>query len=193
MRKIFLLAETIIYFAFIIFDLLKIESTYIKYLGIVLCFVYTIYNHKKLKSFAMLFTLIADFFLLVLDDYYEVGVLSFVVVQVIYIFYIKNISNKNFNNFLLSRFLVIIIGIIILYLTKNLSLLNVLIIIYFSNLLISAIQSYSIKSNMLAIGLTLFVCCDICVGLHNILPRETIASFLMWVFYLPSQALIVLS
>lgn len=193
MKKSFLLIEVLIYLLFIIFDLLKISSTYIKYFGIILCFIYTICNHKKFQSLAMAFTLIADFFLLVLNDYYEVGVLSFVVVQIIYLIFIKNINNKNFSKFLLARILLMIIGFVILFITNNISLLNVLVIIYFSNLLLNTFQSYTIKNNTLAVGLTLFVCCDICVGLHNILPQDTIATFLMWVFYLPSQVLIVLS
>lgn len=193
MKKKFIIVELIIYLTFIIFDLLKMDSTYIKYLGIIFCFLYSLLNAKKFQSISMFFTLIADMFLLVLNRYYEIGVLSFIVVQIIYILFIKNNNKKYFVSFLIFRFVVLFLGTLILCLTKNLNLLNFLVITYFSNLLINTIESYTIKNNILSLGLTLFVCCDICVGLHNVLPHETIASFLMWVFYLPSQVLIVLA
>ena len=48
-----------------------------------------------------------------------------------------------------------------------------------------------------ALGLTLFVGCDACVGLFNALPAHSplypAVSVGMWLFYLPSQVLIALS
>ena len=51
-----------------------------------------------------------------------------------------------------------------------------------------------------AVGLILFWCCDVCVGIFNIsagLPAlKSIGEncgFLIWIFYLPSQVLLVLS
>ena len=46
--------------------------------------------------------------------------------------------------------------------------------------------------------LCLFLCCDVCVGLHNMpsaLPEwlQSAARIGMWTFYLPSQVMIVLS
>ena len=50
---------------------------------------------------------------------------------------------------------------------------------------------------LFALGLALFVGCDVCVGLFNALPAPSplysAASVGMWLFYLPSQALIALS
>ena len=47
------------------------------------------------------------------------------------------------------------------------------------------------------LGLLLFVGCDVCVGLHNLaglpVPLSAFAQVGMWLFYLPSQVLIVLS
>ena len=49
-------------------------------------------------------------------------------------------------------------------------------------------------------GLWLFVGCDICVGLHNLVPYLPLSAgsaaavqFCMWALYLPSQVLIALS
>ena len=50
----------------------------------------------------------------------------------------------------------------------------------------------------IALGLTLFVGCDLCVGLFNArlsgsLPLHLLVYLGMWFFYLPSQVLIALS
>lgn len=193
MKKLFIISESLIYLAFIIMDLQSIDSTYVKYSGIVLCLIYAIYNRKKLQSLAMAFTLIADFFLLVLNKYYEIGLISFIIVQLIYFYFLGNIKNAYFKVFLLIRGFLIIFCSLILPLFNLMTLLNELVLIYFINLLLNALQAWLSGNKTLAIGLTLFVCCDICVGLHNINAAYTIATFLMWIFYLPSQVLIVLS
>ena len=46
---------------------------------------------------------------------------------------------------------------------------------------------------MFAIGLLLFTCCDICVGAWNLGLLPGFTRIGMWLFYLPSQVLIVLS
>ena len=55
----------------------------------------------------------------------------------------------------------------------------------------------AICGRLFAVGLTLFVGCDVCVGLFNALPPGSppysAASVGMWFFYLPSQVLITLS
>lgn len=192
-NKHFIIAQFLIYVTFITLDLLHIDSTYIKYLGIILCFGYALLSKKKYRTIAMAFTLIADFFLLVLNKYYEIGLISFIIVQFIYYYFLGNYDKGYFNMFLLIRGFIIICGSIILYTYKSLTLINELVLIYFSNLVLNAIQAYLTSNKILAIGLTLFVCCDICVGLHNINAAYTLATFLMWVFYLPSQILIVIA
>lgn len=193
MKKTFLIIEGFIYALFLVLDIFKLNSAYIKYLGIILCFVYAIYNKKKYRTLAMGFTLVADLFLLVLNHYYEIGVSSFIIVQLTYFYFLGNIDKAYFNMFLYIRGLIIISGTIILIMFNSMSVLNELVLIYFSNLLLNAIQAWLSRSYVLAIGLSLFVCCDICVGLFNINAANSVAAFLMWFFYLPSQVLIVLS
>lgn len=192
-NKHFILAESLIYIGFIILDLLHINSRYIKYLGIILCLGYALLSGKKHRSVAMIFTLIADFFLLILDSHYEIGLVSFIIVQFIYLYFLGNYDRGYFNMFLLIRGFIIATGTLLLIIFKNLTLINELVLIYFSNLVLNTIQSYLLPNRLLSIGLTLFVCCDICVGLHNINAAYTLATFLMWFFYLPSQVLIVIS
>lgn len=193
MKRMFLILEGLIYFLFLTLDLFKINSTYIKYLGIILCFIFAIYSEKKVKKIAMFFTLVSDLFLLVLNRYYEIGLISFIIVQLTYFYFLGNINKAYFNMFLYIRGLIIILGSILLVIFNSFTLLNELVLIYFTNLLLNTLEAWLSNNKTLAIGLSLFVCCDICVGLYNINAANNIAAFLMWFFYLPSQVLIVLS
>lgn len=192
-KPAFLIIESLIYIGFIVLDILRLNSTYIKYIGIIMCLIYALYNRKKNRSIAMAFTLLADLFLLVLNSHYEIGLLCFIVVQMTYLYFLGNINKGYFNIFLLIRGFFIMAGILISLLYMKVTILNVLVIIYFFNLVFNAIQSYVCNQKMFFIGLLLFIFCDICVGIHNINAANNIATFLMWVFYLPSQVLIVLS
>lgn len=193
MKKQFIVVESIVYFTFLVLDILHINSDYVKYLGIVLCLLYTLYNKKKLQSISMTFTLIADFFLLILNNHYEIGLISFIFAQISYFYLLGNYDKAYFNMFLFIRGFIIIAGTLILNISSCLTLLNELVLIYFSNLVFNCIQAYLVHNKTLAIGLTLFICCDICVGLHNIYVSNGVVAFLMWFFYLPSQVLICLA
>lgn len=192
-KPAFLIIESLIYISFIVLDILRINSTYIKYISIIMCLIYALYNRKKNRSIAMAFTLLADLFLLVLNSHYEIGLLCFIVVQMTYLYFLGNINKGYFNVFLLARGFFIMAGILISLLYMKVTILNVLVIIYFFNLVFNAMQSYVCNQKMFFIGLLLFIFCDICVGIHNINTANNIATFLMWIFYLPSQVLIVLS
>ena len=192
-KKIFLISEGIIYILFIICDLTGLNSVFIKYTGILFCLFYHLFRRNKAFSCAFFFTALADLFLLVLDDHYEIGVSSFIVVQLIYFLYLKK-DCKTYINLRIGSFIGILIG---LYVTGNISLLNTLTAFYFVNLAFNLLSSFSNQNKrLMSVGFFLFLCCDICVGLFNLLPygrTYEIVSFLMWVFYLPSQVLISLS
>ena len=191
-KKIFIFVESILYLTFICFDIFTYQKTiYIKYLGIVLCFAYCLINNKGILKLSSLFTLVADYFLLVIDDYYEIGVSVFIIVQIFFCIYLSKIDKVNFIKFLLFRFLILIVA-IILFINNVLHLLYALVLVYFSNLIISFIESLFTTNKLLKIGLLLFICCDICVGLFNLRIAYDFASMFMWIFYLPSQVLIVL-
>ena len=77
---------------------------------------------------------------------------------------------------------------------------NLLAAVYFSQLLSNTALSWTLRGapwRRFALGLTLFVGCDACVGLFNALPAHSplypAVSVGMWLFYLPSQVLIALS
>lgn len=192
-KKLFIILVSIIYIVFIALDIINVYSSFIKYLGIILCLIYVLSNNKKDYYLSSFFTLIADLFLLMLDSYYYIGILFFIVVQYRYASIINKLNSKYTKSFSIIRLSICIFGIIVLFITNNLSLTNAFVIIYFSNLLLNAFQSISTKNILLILGLFLFLGCDICVGIHNISNGKTIADILMWIFYLPSQVLISLS
>ena len=69
--------------------------------------------------------------------------------------------------------------------------------VYFVNLCVNCLEALTLgrgrPAGRLGWGLLLFVCCDICVGCWNVGLLGDFARVGMWCFYLPSQALIVLS
>ena len=185
----FIIIELSIYVCFIAMDLLGINSTYIKYAGIILCFVFSMLNKQRLKSLAFALTLVADYFLLVINDYYLIGIIAFICVQLVYHIFLGN--KNNYKSSLFLGLLFMSIGLIALSYTLNLNALSILAIIYFGNLLVNVYMSHQ-KNKVIFLGFVLFMFCDICVGLHNMFLTNHTLSILMWVFYLPSQVLISL-
>ncbi|MCD7893499.1 MAG: lysoplasmalogenase [Erysipelotrichaceae bacterium] len=193
--KYFLIIEIILYIIFLSLDLTKhyAITTPVKYTSIVLCFIFSLYSNlhhsDKLISIALFFTIMADWFLLVMNEYEILGLICFIVVQLIYMI-------KLGNRLLVLR---VILPVLIIFLTSISNPIDILAIIYFFQLLINAMISWRDYKNIgfiFALGLTLFVCCDTCVGLFNLTDMGLIHEFTrvgMWLFYLPSQVLIVMS
>lgn len=191
LQKLFIFTEIIIYFSFIIMDLNHMDSSFIKYSGIFLCFIWSIYKKDKLLSISSFFTLLADYFLLLRNQNYIYGILSFIVVQLLYIYYLY-INDCEMKIDL--RIIIFITYLAIAYVNNLLTTFNVFVLFYFSLLLGNFLSSITNKNlKRMSLGLFLFICCDICVGLFNILPSGSIThyiSILVWIFYLPSQVLI---
>lgn len=65
---------------------------------------------------------------------------------------------------------------------------------YFLTLCLNAIEAFALKKSIsFAAGLLLFICCDLCVGAYNLDIFPAFTWWGSWLFYLPSQVLIVLS
>lgn len=200
--KYFLIIELILYITFLTLDFTKhyAITTPIKYTSIILCFIFSLYccynNGNKLIPFALVFTILADYLLLVVNNYYIFGLISFFIAQMIYMVIL---INRTHQSLWILRIVLPIIIMMVLSFINMFDLINILSVIYFSQLLINTIISWMNCKHIrfiFAIGLTLFVCCDICVGLFNITDMGFIYEFTrigMWLFYLPSQILIVLS
>ena len=193
LRKGFLIIETVLFILFVAMDLFHTDSSYLKYIGIILCLLYSLAIRNTEGSIAFLFTLFADYFLLLRNDSYLLGVLSFIIVQLIYTFIL---FHRGCHLLLPIRVILLAGALLILYLLKMFDLLNVAALFYFSLLLGNFISSLTNKENRtLSAGLFLFLCCDICVGLFNLIqsgPVYAFASVMMWVFYLPSQIFLAL-
>lgn len=216
-QYLFLSLQIINYIAFMILDICNRNagvSSMIKYEGIILCFLYVILGKRKERSgyivAGLFFTAVSDYFLLFTDSY-AAGMLSFCVVQTIYCIY----CSKNLKRYILKEVIQLcIIGAILLGgsigLQIEFDVVLVLSIYYFvhlvSNVLYSWFHSKEGKEKKLfAIGMTLFLLCDIHVAIFNAGSYLSfgfstvyqkiyeIATIAMWFYYLPSQVLIALA
>ena len=90
MLPLFLTLEAILYAAFLIWDVTigGRGSNPIKFAGILLCLIYSLYlSHQggsRLVSAALTLTVLADVFLLLLDAHYALGIVLFCLVQGLY-------------------------------------------------------------------------------------------------------------
>ena len=224
---VFLSLEAFIYSLFILADFdfnVEIDSSLYKYESIILIVIFFFSNFvismlleridkdyvKEIRydmiivGIALLFTLLSDTFLLYLNSHYVLGVLSFIVVQLLYFFrmiYGLKFSNKRRNTSIIIRASLGALAIIVLLILNSLSFLYAITAIYFINIvmnfvdaLISTIHLHNdkrfISLVLFTVGLLLFIGCDIFVGISNLL---SIGGSVIWIFYLPSQVLISLS
>lgn len=226
---LFIAVQLFLFISFIILDLSggRAElSNAIKFTIIFMCFCYVLplQSHNRSISYslkaAMLFTLISDLFILILD-YYLYGVFTFIIVQLLYNYRISvhNASGhySAAKGVFISRLIIqlLISGCICLllaFLGVELVPLLIAAAVYFTGLVMNTVRALAatikergdISMRLFAAGLLLFLLCDINVGLFNLssfikLPQDIysiiyrISSFLMWFFYAPSQTLIALS
>jgi len=195
----------------------------LEYSAICLCFISGLVFFLKMKSHltffifgGLLFTLVADTFLVLLNAYLNyafqcIAMTSFSICQIFYLLAIQSISKSSRERWInlgVRIFLFIafeIAALIIVFPSFNY--LVFISLFYFSQLIASIIFSFfHIKSHpFLAIGLLLFIGCDIFIGLYYLVDILALPSthFLAiftsynfnyaWLFYLPSQVLLSLS
>lgn len=201
---LFLTVEAILYAAFLIWDLTVggPGSNPIKFAGILLCLAYSLYLSRqggcRLVSAALALTVLADIFLLLLNAHYALGILLFCGVQGLYFIRIVRGGGRNLWGLRLGLFL---LSLVVLNLLGLLIPLNILALFYFTNFFCNALASLSCSGRsmrLFSIGLWLFLCCDLCVGLFQNpqLVPPAVSAFVsvgMWLFYLPAQVLIALS
>lgn len=201
---LFLTVEAILYAAFLIWDLTVggPGSNPIKFAGILLCLAYSLYLSRqggcRLVSAALALTVLADVFLLLLNAHYALGIALFCLVQGLYFIRIVRGGGRNLWGLRLGLFL---LSLVVLKLLDLLIPLNILALFYFTNFFCNALASLSCSGRsmrLFSIGLWLFLCCDLCVGLFQnpqLVPpaMSPFVSVGMWLFYLPAQVLITLS
>ena len=224
--KILLTIIGVLYFTFLYMDLFNIQlfmsSNTIKFICIILCFIISILTREHslcnrdlfLLQTGLFITILADLLLLVLNSYYILGITLFCIVQIIYsIRY--DVGNTRST---IRKFIIIFVAIPIGYIVINIFIMKVdflfMIGLYYVVCLLTsltkAIKTYKYKiypnpnRHMIALGMILFLLCDINVALYNIIGFISLTgkfinilyniSFIsMWLFYLPSQVLLSLS
>ena len=196
-RKGFLIAQAALYAALLVLDCSghMALSVPVKYAGILLCVAAVLPSARtadgRLAALALIVTAGADWFLLVQDNHYAAGVGLFCVVQAVYCVRLACWRGRICGRLLAVR-LVFILGFLILP-----RMLDALALFYFANLACNAIEAVCFsprcsRQRMFALGLCLFVCCDLCVGAFNLGLFTGVTARAMWLFYLPSQVLLAL-
>lgn len=208
---VFWLVEAVI---FIVFNALSFKQPQdpieLKYAGVLICLAVTAsmtFFNRDIDSLiavaAMVFTAISDLFILVLDDYYETGLATFIVAHSLYFvrLYVGRLKKIWISLAVRAVVAVTIIGVCCGLFGANLLIIEaaVYIVMLFGNCVESLIMcNRGLKNILFAIGLLLFLGCDICVGLNHgrmvgvQLTQEIyrFVQFMVWVFYLPSQVFI---
>lgn len=199
LRAAFLSAEGVIYALFLALDLTGRggQSVPLKYAGILLCLAFSLLGADRLVPLALALTAGADWFLLVRNDRYLLGIALFLAVQTVYLLRLRRAGADSAWPLRSALALALGAGVYALHMA---SAVNLAAALYFSQLASNTLLAWTLKGarrRAFALGLTLFVGCDVCVGLFNILPPGSppylAASVGMWLFYLPSQVLIALS
>ena len=215
--SIFLVIEIALYLSFLILDssLLntEVDTSYIKYSGMILCFLSALYfaiKKNKLLSYiipiALIFTLISDYFLLFNQnqDLYLIGLSTFICAQLIYFAFICLIRKRK-SEFVVNivvRVVLTLFAFLLAYFLGFTDALTLMALAYFVELVCNFAYSISfIKLNkkliILPFGLLLFIGCDINVALNNVHLFDGIdyrlVNYLMWAFYLPSQVCLALT
>lgn len=201
---LFLALEAALYTAFLTMDLtgLGADSIWLKYAGILLCVLVScgaaLRSGDCLVPPALALTALADLFLLVLNRHYGIGVAIFLGVQILYLIRLRRAGACP--ALWLRGALALALGLAVCW-TGLATPLNLLCCLYFSQLLSNACLAWTLRGRSwrrFALGLTLFVGCDVCVGIFNLpgLLPDALYQFArvgMWLFYLPSQVLITAS
>lgn len=212
----------VLYFTFLYIDLFNSElyriSAYLKYISILLCFSLSMFargnsfdmQNAGLLNMGLLLTCLADLFLLIIDDYYEIGIAIFSIVQITYsIRYDIGNRKKTVRNLIFCLLALFLIYTIVHHLIAAIPFIIPMALFYGICLVTGVIKAVKAYINgvfpnpngaMAALGMVLFLMCDINVMLYNVLGTlyingllYRVSSVSMWLYYLPSQLLISLS
>ena len=202
-EKVFPRLAEALWLLFLFLDLTRMaDSTPVKFAAICLCLVTALLGAESpdagLVALALCFTVGADWFLLVRNDHYLLGTGLFRVVQLLYACRLFRLRGGA----VCPRGLALRAGGLVLcvLLAVRSSWFFPLIglpLFYFLSLCVNAAEAFALPrgrlSRRFAWGLLLFIGCDVCVGAWNLGLLGEFARVGMWLFYLPSQVLIVLS
>ncbi len=197
----FLAAEAVLYLSFLAFDLLSVHtqwSVWIKFISISLAAAAGLAVRERYVTPALVLTACADVFLLLLGRDYLVGIGLFLLVQALYTLRLVW-PDGNVRAALAVRAVPAAAAALLCARSGAVECAAAAYIVWFAINLLHAIRKAHVtrerKPIRFAVGMALFFCCDLCVGLHN-LPQNALSGFAaiaMWAFYLPGQILILSS
>lgn len=159
-KKCFVGLEAALYLLFLALDAFSTGGgDGVKYLTIVVCLLAAVWSARHggscLMAWAMVFTLAADTFLLLLDRWYGMGIVLFCVVQGLYLARIRRACGRTL--WALRAGLVPAAWVLLNALGMGTAL-NLLAALYFVNFLVNACQSLTLRSERLfAAGMWLFL------------------------------------
>ena len=192
----FLTASGAVYLLFLWLDLRGQEdiSLWLKDLSVLLCLCYALLaafrGGDRLIPLGLGFAVAADAFLLVAGQYWPAGILLFLCVQGVCLLRLRLWGAPSVLPLRLGLTLLLTL---LLFSLQTVSLLNLLAVLYFSQLLSNTVLAWHLRRIRFAAALTLFVCCDACIGLYHAVPLtpalSRAAALGMWLFYLPAQVL----
>ena len=192
--NVFLTAEIILYCAFLLLDLFTSADTkWLKFAAILLVALMGFRSERREITAALCLTAAADVFLLVLDRWYDFGILLFIIVQLLYAVSMR--AKKT----IFIQFAIVLIAVVLYFVTGKTEIMACgYITVFLCNLIHAGIKAAIVKDRKTILfftGLALFFCCDLCVGYYNIGtgPLRGFCSVAMWGFYLPGQVMILLS
>ena len=203
---VFLAVEAALFCTFLTMDIMgKPGSNYVKFAAIALVGAFSFFAGKekdnRIVNIALVFTVIADVCLVLLGKFFW-GVPVFAIVQVCYAIRFSYLSGKPLVGELCKRLIPgIILGALATYF---LDFKVGIVVAYACSFAVNFAHGFELhflkpspRHLRFAIGLFLFACCDACVGITNLRPgfltEQMIrnAEVMTWIFYLPSQILIL--
>lgn len=212
-----ILAVLFILFEAILFPLIQLTpvdvSIISSYLAIILVVLFALFVCKSKGAghfvrLGLIFTLIADYFLVICEDAQLQGVLFFIVVQLAYFIYLfmreERTAVRRANTIIRTSLSLVLIVAAFAVLGEDTDALAIASVIYYGNLVVNMIFAFILgrEERIFAIGLVLFAMCDLCIGLEvlfsSYLNIDASSIFygdhlnLPWVFYQPSQVMIAL-
>lgn len=201
--RIFPALAGLLWFTFLTLDLTgRGDSTWVKFAAICLCCATALTGRRtadgKLVAAALCLTVGADWFLLVQNGSTSLSLLLglglFIPVQLLYALRLFRIRGNRMCRWGVSLRLAALLLCGLCFLSP-LPLTVALSLFYFTALLINTAEAFALGSNpsLFALGLLFFVFCDLCVGAYNLGIFVSFTWWGSWLFYLPSQAMIVLS
>lgn len=210
----FICTEIVIYITFNILSAsLPQDPIYLKYAGVLLCLAFAVVMNFFIKdkdtlilTVALVFTAISDLFILVLNKWYQIGLITFIATQSVYLYrmYVDRIEKIKLTLVVRVLAAAVLMAVMDIMMKDGLNFMIAEVCVYIVMLVGNVVDAFllvrkGVINIVFAAGLLLFLGCDICVGLDNasmvvssldLGSAARAVNFLIWVFYLPSQVLI---